>query len=184
MAWNIDTSHSQVQFTVRHMMISNVRGRFEEFTGTVEFDENDLSTLAIDVQIDVNSINTRDQQRDAHLKSADFFDAENYPTIIFKSTGVEQVKGNDLKVNGDLTIRGITHPVTLDVEYAGTMASPWGTTSAGFSATTKVNRKEFGLLWNQTLETGGILVGEDIKIEIEIEVIKVQVPAAEASAEA
>lgn len=177
MAWVIDPSHSQAQFTVRHMMISNVRGRFEEIEGTVDFDENNLETLKIDVKIPVASINTRDQQRDGHLKSADFFDADNFPFITFKSTGVKSIKGNDLQVEGDLTMRGVTLPVTLDVEYSGVMASPWGTTSAGFSAHAKVNRKDWGLMWNQTLETGGLLVGEDVKIDLEVELIKQNVTA-------
>lgn len=177
MAWKIDPSHSQVQFTVRHMMISNVRGRFEEFAGTVDFDGQDPATLNIDVQIQANSINTRDAQRDGHLKSADFLSVEEYPYLTFKSTGVEKLGGNDLKIQGDLTIRGVTRPVTLEAEYAGVMTSPWGTVSAGFSAHTKINRKDFGLVWNQTLETGGILVGEDVKIDIELELIKETVPA-------
>jgi len=178
MAWNIDLAHSLVHFTVRHMMISNARGRFEEFGGTVDFDGQDLGTLTVDIQIKADSINTREAQRDAHLKSGDFLDAENFPYLTFKSTSVEKLGGNDLKIHGDLTIRGVTRPVTLDAEYAGTMVSPWGNTSAGFSAHTKINRKEFGLVWNQTLEAGGLLVGEDIKIDIELELIKAEVPAA------
>jgi polyisoprenoid-binding protein YceI len=177
MAWTIDPSHSQAQFTVRHMMISNVRGRFEDFTGTVDFNENDLSTLKVDVSIDANSINTRDEKRDGHLRSADFFNVEEFPTLTFKSTGVEVVDNDNLKVQGDLTIRGISKPVTLDVEYNGVANSPWGTTSAGFSAHTKINRKEWDLTWNQGLETGGLLVGEDVKIELELELVKEQVAA-------
>ncbi|MDB5034278.1 MAG: hypothetical protein JWQ98_1519 [Chlorobi bacterium] len=175
MAWNIDPSHSQIQFSVRHMMISNARGRFEEFTGTVDFDPENLENLKVDVTIDVASINTRDPQRDGHLKSPDFFDAEQYPNIAFKSTSVEKAGNNDLRINGDLTIHGVTRPVTLEAEFAGVANSPWGTTSAGFSAHTKVNRKDFGLVWNQTLETGGLLVGEDVKIELELELVKAPV---------
>jgi polyisoprenoid-binding protein YceI len=178
MAWTIDPSHSQIQFAVRHMMISNVRGRFEDFTGTVDFDENDLSTLAVDVSIDTASINTRDEKRDEHLRSADFFNTAEFPTMAFRSTSVEKVSDNTLKLHGDLTIAGVTRPVTLDVEYSGTAVSPWGTTSAGFSAQTKINRKEWGLVWNGTLEAGGVLVGEDIKIELDLELVKEQVEVA------
>jgi polyisoprenoid-binding protein YceI len=159
-------------------MISNVRGRFEDFTGTVDFDENDLSTLAVDVSIDTASINTRDEKRDEHLRSADFFNTAEFPTMAFRSTSVEKVSDNTLKLHGDLTIAGVTRPVTLDVEYSGTAVSPWGTTSAGFSAQTKINRKEWGLVWNGTLEAGGVLVGEDIKIELDLELVKEQVEVA------
>ncbi|MEO5930074.1 MAG: YceI family protein [Candidatus Kapaibacterium sp.] len=180
MAWNIDPSHSQVQFTVRHMMISNARGRFEEFTGTVEFDPEHLENLKVDVTIDAASINTRDPQRDGHLKSPDFLNVEQFPNMTFKSTSVEKVSNTELHINGDLTIRDTTHPVVLQTEFNGVVASPWGTTSAGFSAHTKINRKEWGLVWNQTLETGGLLVGEDVKIELELELVKA--PVAEAVA--
>jgi len=179
MSWTIDPAHSQVQFTVRHMMISNVRGRFENFTGTVEFDEKNPSDIKMDIAIDAASINTRDEQRDAHLKSADFLNAEQHPQIIFKSSRAEKVSDDRFKVTGDLTISGITHPVTLDVEYAGTALSPWGTTSAGFSAHTKISRKEWGLVWNAALETGGVLVGDEIKIEIEVELVKQAEPEPE-----
>lgn len=182
MAWTIDASHSQVQFTVRHMMISNVRGRFEDFTGTVDFDENDLSTLKIAVDVETKSVNTRDAQRDAHLRSADFFDSDNYPTMSFRSTRVEAEGKEKARVHGDLTIRGITHPVVLEAELNGIAKSPWGSTSAGFSAHTKVNRKEWGLEWNMALETGGILVGDDVKIEIEIELVKQETPVETAAA--
>ena len=179
MAWNIDPSHSQAEFSVRHLMISNVRGRFEEMSGEVEFDENDLSKLKVDVKIDAASIDTRDAQRDGHLRSPDFLDVENHPYLHFRSTGVEKVDGERLVLAGDLTIRDVTRPVKLEVEYAGTARSPWGTTSAGFSASTKINRKDFGLVWNQALETGGVLVGDDVKIDIEIELVKQEVPAEE-----
>lgn len=179
MSWTIDAAHSQIQFTVRHMMISNVRGRFENFTGTVEFDEKNPSNLSIDITIDAASINTRDAQRDAHLTSADFLNAEQHPHMTFKSTRSERVDDNNFKVTGDLTIAGITHPVTLDVEYAGTALSPWGTTSAGFSARAKISRKEWGLVWNAALETGGVLVGDEIKIDIEVELVKQAQPEPE-----
>ena len=182
MTWKIDASHSQVQFSVRHMMISNARGRFEELEGTVDFDGRDLSTLAIDVRIRTESINTRDQQRDGHLRSGDFFDTENHPWMSFRSNRVEKLDDRNAKVHGALTIRDVTRPVVLDVEFNGMARSPWGTESAGFSAHARVNRKEFGLTWNQALETGGLLVGEEVKIEIELELVKENV-AVESDAE-
>jgi len=172
MSWTIDQAHSQIGFSVRHMMISNVRGRFEKFSGTLEFDEKDLSTMSVEIQIDAASINTREEQRDGHLRSADFLNAEEHPYLTFKSTSVERVDDSNLRVAGNLTIVGATHPVTLDVEYAGTALSPWGTTSAGFSAHTKISRKEWGLTYNAALETGGFLVGDEIKIDIELEAVK------------
>lgn len=182
MSWQIDTAHSHVQFTVRHMMISKVRGSFEAFSGTVEFDESNPTASTIDVEIEVGSINTREAQRDGHLKSADFFDAESYPTMTFKSNRVEKVDDSHGRIIGDLTIKGVTKEVVLDVEYFGLAKSPWGTTSAGASASTKINRKDWGLSWNQALETGGVLVGEEVKIDIEIEIVKQEQAVAEAVA--
>ncbi|MDA0242052.1 MAG: YceI family protein [Chloroflexi bacterium] len=172
MAWQIDTSHSDIQFSVRHMMISKVRGRFENFSGTVNFDESNPTNTTVEIAVDLNSINTRDEKRDGHLRSADFFDVENYPTMTFVSKKVEQTDEFNGRLIGDLTIRGVTHEVALDVQYSGTAKSPWGTVSAGFSAKGKVNRKEFGLNWNAALETGGVLVGEDVEIAIELEIVK------------
>ncbi len=172
MTWNLDTSHSEVTFAVRHMMISTVRGKFNKFSGTIDFNEADPAKSTVDVSIDAASIDTRDEKRDGHLKSGDFFDVEKFPALSFKSTRVEKVSDNSGRVYGDLTIRDVTRPVVLDVEYAGQARSPWGTTSAGFSATTKINRKDFGLTWNVALETGGVLVGEDISIAIEAELVK------------
>ncbi|MBK8431266.1 MAG: YceI family protein [Chloroflexi bacterium] len=180
MAWQIDTSHSDIQFSVRHMMISKVRGRFESFSGTVNFDESNPTNTTVEIAVDLNSINTRDEKRDGHLRSADFFDVENYPTMTFVSKKVEQTDEFNGRLIGDLTIRGVTHEVALDVQYSGTAKSPWGTVSAGFSAKGKVNRKEFGLNWNAALETGGVLVGEDVEIAIELEIVKQ--PEAEAVA--
>ena len=179
MAWRIDNSHSQVQFTVRHMMISNVRGRFTAFTGTVDFNEAEPKKSTVEVNIEAGSIDTRDANRDNHLRSPDFFDAERFPYLTFRSTKIEKVDEQTGRITGDLTIRGITHPVTLEVEYAG-QSKMWGSTSAGFSASTKISRREWGLTWNQNLESGGILVGDQIKIDIELEIVKV----AEAEAEA
>lgn len=172
MNWKIDSAHSEINFTVRHMMISNVRGRFEKFSGEVEFDEKDPTLSTVDVKIEAASINTKEPQRDAHLRSADFLNAEQYPYITFKSTRSVVVGENKGKLYGDLTIRDVTRPVVLDVEYAGMAKSPFGTTSAGFSASTTINRKDWGLVWNVALETGGVLVGEEVKINIELEIIK------------
>mgnify|MGYP000868633067 FL=1 len=178
MTWTIDTAHSEINFTVRHMMISNVRGQFERFTGTVDFVEENPAQSSVDVQIEAASINTREEKRDAHLRSNDFLAADQYPYLTFKSKRVEVVDETRGKIYGDLTIRGVTKPVVLDVEYSGMAKSPWGTMSAGFSANTKISRKEWGLEWNAALETGGVLVGDEIKINIELEIV--QQPEAEA----
>ncbi len=172
MAWQIDPAHSQIQFAVRHMMISNVRGRFESFTGTVEFDEEQPTRSSVEVQIEAASINTRDPQRDGHLRSPDFLNADAYPYLTFRSKRIEQLDPTHGRIVGDLTIRDVTREVVLDVEYSGQAKSPWGTTSAGFSATTTINRKDWGLTWNHALETGGVLVGDEVRISIELEVVK------------
>lgn len=172
MTWQIDHAHSHILFTARHMMISKVRGRFETFSGEINFDEADPENTTVFVEIDASSISTREAQRDGHLKSPDFLDAANFPVLTFKSKRVEQKNEYKGKLVGDLTIRGKTREVVLDVNYAGTAQSPWGPTSAGFSAETTIDRRDWDLTWNQALETGGILVGNDIKIEIELELIK------------
>ena len=173
MSWQIDSAHSEIGFTVRHMMISKVNGQFESFSGEINYNPENPAATTVVVTIDTASIMTREEKRDGHLKSPDFFDVAQYPTMVFKSNRVEPQGANTGKLYGDLTIRDVTRPVVLDVEYAGTALSPWGTTSAGFSATTKINRKDWGLTWNQALETGGVLVGEEIKIAIELELVKV-----------
>jgi polyisoprenoid-binding protein YceI len=173
MSWQIDTSHSHINFTARHMMISKVRGSFESFSGTVNFDEANPTNTTVNIEVDLASVNTRDEQRDGHLKSPDFFDVANYPTMTFVSSRVEKIDENNGRLIGNLTIKGITKEVALDVAYAGLAKSPWGTESAGFSASGSLNRKEWGLNWNQALETGGVLVGEKINIEIELELVKV-----------
>ena len=180
MAWTIDSAHSEINFTVRHMMISNVRGRFEKFSGTVDFNEAEPVKSTVDVTIDAASINTKEPNRDGHLRSADFFDAEQYPSITYKSTRVEKRDDYHGKIYGSLTIKNITRPVVLEVEYSGKAKSPWGTFSAGFTATTKINRKDWDLTWNKSLETGGMLVGDEITISIELEII--QQPEAEMEA--
>ena len=172
MAWTIDAAHTRVVFSARHMMITNVTGTFENVTGTVDFDENDPTKSTLEVQIDAASINTREPQRDGHLKSADFLEVEKYPTLTFKGTKMEVLNKTHGRITGDLTIRDVTKPVTLDVEFNGLAKSPWGATSAGFTATTKINRKDWNLTWNVALETGGWLVSDAINISIDIELVK------------
>lgn len=172
MSWQLDKAHSSVNFSVRHMMISTVRGRFEEFDGTFELNEANPSLSKIEVTIQAASINTKEAQRDGHLASADFFDTEKYPTITFKSKRVEKLDDEHARLVGDLTIKAVTKEVTLNVEYAGQGKSPWGTIVAGFTAQTKINRKDWGLTWNVALETGGVLVSDEITISIELELIK------------
>jgi len=177
MSWQLDKAHSSINFSVRHMMISTVRGRFEEFDGTFEVNESNPAQSKIDVEIQTASINTKEAQRDAHLRSPEFFDVEKYPAITFKSKRVQQVDRQHVRLIGDLTIKNVTKEVTLDVEYLGQAKSPWGTTNAGFTAQTKINRKDWGLTWNVALETGGVLVGEEITITIELELVKQPEPA-------
>lgn len=172
MSWIIDTAHSHLQFTVRHMMIAKVRGTFDEFSGVVDYDPNNPTDTNIQVTIDVDSINTREDKRDGHLRSADFFDVENFPHMTFRSTRVVSKGDGEGKLYGDLTIRDQTKEVVLNVSYEGMAKAPWGTTSIGFSASGKINRKDWGLNWNQALETGGWLVGDEIKIDIEVELVK------------
>jgi polyisoprenoid-binding protein YceI len=177
MNWQIDASHSHVGFSVKHMMIATVRGTFNAYTGTLELDPQDLTKSKISGEIEVASIDTREAKRDEHLRSADFFDAANHPKILFQSTKIEHVDGNEYKVTGDITIRGVTREIVLDAEYAGIHKDPWGGTRTGFTVTGSLNRKDFGLSWNAALETGGVLVGDKIKLELEVEAVQ-QVPAA------
>jgi polyisoprenoid-binding protein YceI len=172
MAWVIDSAHTRANFSVRHLMISNVRGQFDKISGTVDFNDADPAKSHVEVKIDASSIDTKDEKRDGHLKSPDFLDVAKFPFIEFKSKRVQKVDNNSAKLFGDLTIRGTTKEVALDVDYNGQGKTPWGTTNAGFSATTKINRKDWDLNWNVALETGGFLVGDDIKIEIEAEIVK------------
>jgi len=169
--WQIDAGHSLVEFAVKHMMFTTTKGRFGEFSGTIDYDEANVGNSTVAVEIVAASIDTRDEKRDGHLRAADFFDAENFPTITFSSTRVERA-GDGLKVYGDLTIRGVTKPSVLEAELTGRGKSPWGQDVIGFSATTKFKRSEFGLEWNAALETGGVLVGDEVKIAIEIEAAK------------
>jgi polyisoprenoid-binding protein YceI len=167
----IDTSHSAAAFAVRHLMVSKTKGRFTDFAGEITIDEDPLKS-SVAVTIQAASITTSDEQRDGHLRSADFLDTENHPTLEFKSTSVRHVKGDRFAVDGELTVRGVTKPVTLDLEYAGAVVDPWGGQRAAFSATTKINREDFGLTWNQALETGGVLVGKDVSIDLEVEAVR------------
>ena len=168
--WAIDPAHTTVEFTVRHMMIAKVRGRFTGVEATIHEAER-AGDSALEAVIQVESISTGDEKRDGHLKSADFFDVENHPEMRFRSTKVVPVAGNRFRVEGDLTIRGVTRPVALDVKEEGRARDPWGGERAGFSAKTRINRKDFGLEWNVALETGGFLVGDDVDIHIEAEAV-------------
>ena len=174
MAYQIDTSHSTVEFSVRHMMVSKARGSFDKWSGTVALNEANPLRRRSTLRLMRQASTPRMQQRDGHLKSADFFDAEKFPTLHFKSTKVEVAADKKTaKLTGDLTIRDVTKPAVLTVEYQGSAKSPWGTTSYGFSASTKINREDWGLNWNAALETGGWLVGKDIQIDIELELVQV-----------
>jgi polyisoprenoid-binding protein YceI len=171
--WKIDPVHSGAEFKVKHMMISNVKGQFTAVTGVATLDETDVTKSRIEATIEAASINTRDVQRDAHLKSADFFDVEKFPTLSFKSKRVARVGGDELAVTGDLTIHGVTREVTFDVEGPTLPAKdPWGNTRVGISATTKISRKDYGLTWNAGLETGGFLVGDDVTVTLDVEFVK------------
>ncbi len=170
--WNIDTAHSGIHFTVRHMVISKVRGAFERWQGSLDFDEKQPERSKVSVRIDAASIDTREEKRDAHLRSADFFDVARHPELRFESTKVEKLGGERYRVAGDLTIRGVTKPVTLETELLGGGKDPWGNQRIGFSAHTKINRKDFGLSWNQALEAGGVLVGENVEIALDVQAVK------------
>ena len=169
--YGFDLSHSRVGFVVRHLMVSKVRGQFSQFEGTVVIAENPTDSK-VEVSIDAASIDTRDETRDNHLRSADFFEADSNPKLTFASTAVRHVKGNDFEVDGDLTIHGTTKPVTLKVELEGVLTDPWGMSRAGFSASTELDREDWGLTYNQALEAGGVVIGKKITIEIEAEVVK------------
>lgn len=170
--WAIDPGHTVAEFGVKHLMVSTVKGRFTGVSGTIELDEQDVTRSRVDVAIDVATVSTHDEKRDAHLRSDDFFAAEQFPQITFTSTKVEPNGKDRLNVTGDLTIRGVTRPVTLDVELNGRATAPWGAEVIAYSAETTVNRKDFGLTWNVALEAGGVTVGEKVKISIEAEAVK------------
>ena len=176
--WQIDPAHSAAHFSVRHLMISNVRGEFTKLTGSALIDPADLKKSSVEVTIEAASVNTREPQRDEHLRSADFFDVANHPTLSFRSKRVVSAGADNLKLTGDLTIRGVTKEVTFDVEGpTPSVKDPWGNVRAGVTASTKISRKDFGLAFNALTETGGVVVGDEIKITIEAELIQ-QAPAA------
>lgn len=170
--YEIDSAHSSVHFSVRHMMVSNVRGEFAKVSGKIQYDAQNPANSSMEAAIDAASINTRDAQRDGHLKSAEFLDVEKYPAITFRSTKVE-ARSDGGKVSGDLTIRGVTRPITLEVEGpTPELKDPWGKLRVGASATAKLSRKDFGMTWNAALETGGVVVGDEVKIAIEVEFVR------------
>lgn len=171
--WGIDPTHTEVQFKVKHLVIATVTGFFKKFSGSVESESDDFNGASVKFSLDVNSIDTNQTDRDAHLKSPDFFAAEQYPTVDFEGT-LNKVSGNDYKLEGNLTMRGTTKPVVLTVEYGGTVVDPWGNTKAGFEINGKVNRKEFGLNWSAVTEAGGVVVSDEVKLHINAEIAKVQ----------
>lgn len=170
--WTLDPAHTLVEFAAKHLMITTVKGRFTDVSGTVHMDEADPAASSVEAVIKAASIDTRTDQRDAHLKSADFLEVERYPEITFKSTKVERVGDAHYRVTGNLTIHGVTKPVALDVHDEGRTKDPWGGERAGFSATTRIDRRDFGLTWNQVVETGGLVVSNEIRITLEVEATK------------
>ena len=171
--WILDPSHSEVQFKVKHMMISNVSGEFTKFDAAVETEGDDFQTAKVTFTVDVDSLTTKSEQRDGHLKSVDFFDAANFPQMKFVATKYENVDNDgSYEVYGDLTIRGITQPVKLDAEFGGVIKDPWGSTRAGITVTGKINRKNFGLTWSGTTETGSLIVSEEVRLHVALEFVK------------
>jgi polyisoprenoid-binding protein YceI len=179
--WTVDPAHVEVGFAVRHLMISTVRGRFGQVAGTVVLDEAHPENAKMDIEVDLRSIDTRQEQRDAHLRSADFLDVENFPTMRFVSTKIDGDTNAEFRITGDLTVRGTTRSITLDATAEGRGRDPWGNDRAGFGAKGKFSRSDFGLTWNQMLEAGGVAVGDEVKISIDVELI-LQVPKAETAA--
>lgn len=170
--WEIDPVHSEIAFSVRHMMVATVRGRFNQFQGVIEFDPNHPESGRVEVTIDAASIDTRNEQRDNHLRSPDFLNVEQYPTITFVSKRIEPLGDNRFRVIGDLTIRGVTKEVALEAEFLGVGRDPWGGERAGFTARTKLNRHDFGASWNVALEAGGFLVGDTLEVTLDIEAVR------------
>ncbi len=168
--WNVDASHSSIGFTARHLMVTKVRGRFERFAGTITVGENPLES-SVTATVETGSLSTGDAGRDGHVTGADFFDSEQFPTMSLQSTSITP-KGDDFVLNGDLTIKGVTNPVSFDLEFDGVATDPWGNTKVGFSAVTEISRKDWGLEWNMVLETGGVVISDKIKIELDIQAVK------------
>jgi polyisoprenoid-binding protein YceI len=176
--WNIDATHSGINFSIRHMVVSKVRGRFAKFSGNLRVEGDDLTQASLEATIDVSSIDTGTAQRDTHLRSADFFDAERYPEIRFRSTRVEKLTDDRYRVTGALTIRDVTRDIALDVEYGGRAKDPWGNERIGFIAKAALDRRDFGLEWNQVLEAGGVLVGDRVDVDLEMQGVRAAVAAA------
>ena len=170
--WRIDPSHTSVELAVKHMVVTTVKGLFSKVSGTIELDPADLASSSVYAEIEAASIDTRWPDRDAHLRSADFLDVERYPTITFRSTRIERAGDDRLTLYGDLTIRGVTRPVVLEAEFNGIGQDPWGGTRAGFSASGKIDRKDWGMTWNDALEAGGLLVSDEVKISLDVEAIR------------
>lgn len=180
--WTVDSAHAEIGFAVRHLMIATVRGRFGAVSGTVTVDEQNPHNSKVDVTVDVSSIDTRQEMRDNHLRSPDFFDVEKYPSMHFVSKKIEGDVSGEFRVIGDLTIRGVTREVALTATLEGRTQDPWGNERAGFSASGKINRHDFGLNWNQALETGGVMVGDEVKLTIDVELVHQQAEKAAAAA--
>ena len=170
--WAIDPTHTEIGFKVKHMMFTNVSGRFDQFNGSIETEGDDFSTAKASFEAETASINTGNADRDGHLKSADFFDAEAFPKVQFSAAKFEKVNDENYKIHGDLTVHGVTHPIALDAEYSGLLTDPWGNTKAAFNVNGKFSRKDFGLTWNAALETGGVLVSDEVKLNIEMQLVK------------
>ena len=170
--YKIDPAHSDISFKVKHLMIATATGLFKTFDATLEIDEENFENAQVSFEADVDSIDTKNEQRDAHLKSDDFFNAAQYPKLTFKSTKIEKVSDSEFKLTGDLTVRDITKPVVLSVDYNGKVIDPWGMERMGFEATGKINRKEFGLKWSAVTEAGGLVVADDVKLVLNVEMVK------------
>ena len=169
--WAIDPTHTEIGFKVKHMMFTNVSGKFTTYDATITTEEDNFENATIEFSADINSINTNNADRDNHLKSGDFFDVENHPKLTFKATAFTK-KGDDYELTGDLTLKGITKSVKLETEFSGLMKDPWGNTKVGLNIVGKINRKDWGLNWNSALETGGVLVSEEVKLNIELQLLK------------
>ncbi len=170
--YKIDPSHSDVTFKIKHLMISSVTGTFKTFDGTLEVEDNDLTRAKVNFEADIDSVDTKSEQRDGHLKSEDFFDAAKFPKMTFVSDSIEKKAGDEYKIHGQLTIKGVAKPVTLDVDFNGDVVDPWGMERKGFEITGKINRKDFGLTWSAVTEAGGLVVSDDVKLMMNIEVVK------------
>lgn len=170
--WAIDPTHSEVGFKIKHMMFTNVSGKFENYDASITTDGDNFENAAISFSADIDSVDTRNADRDNHLKSADFFDAENHPKLTFKASSFTKIDDDNYELSGDLSMRGVTKFVKLPVEFSGLMKDPWGNTKAGLNISGKINRKDWGLNWNSALETGGVLVSEDVRLNIELQLVK------------